>query len=141
MNLKKINTVFEDARGTIADIFYKAAINHVAILYSKKGSVRGNHFHKKSHQHMYIIEGSLRYYTKAPDAGDETIQSCVVKKGDLVALLPSEPTVFVRHLHELVKMKEQKDTLPCHHLCVRHILLYSHSNSVCLYGMLRSLHN
>ncbi len=90
MNLKKINPVFEDARGTIADIFYKAAINHVAILYSKKGSVRGNHFHKKSHQHMYIIEGSLRYYTKAPDAGDETIQSCVVKKGDLVSSPPGE---------------------------------------------------
>ena len=33
----------EDNRGKIVDIFYKKNINHVAVVQSVKGSVRGNH--------------------------------------------------------------------------------------------------
>ena len=33
----------EDGRGVIADIFYKSGIDHVAIIKSNAGAVRGNH--------------------------------------------------------------------------------------------------
>ena len=38
----------EDDRGVIADIFYKSGIDHVAIIKSNAGAVRGNHYHEVS---------------------------------------------------------------------------------------------
>ena len=46
----------EDDRGIIADIFYKSGIDHVAIIRSNAGAVRGNHYHEVSTQHMLITK-------------------------------------------------------------------------------------
>ena len=51
-----------DFRGSICDIFYHTKINHVAIIKSKKNSIRGNHFHKKTTQHILILKGQLEYW-------------------------------------------------------------------------------
>ena len=48
----KIN--FKDKRGSIKDIFYKKKINHVAIIKSRAGGRRGDHYHKKTTQWMLI---------------------------------------------------------------------------------------
>ena len=45
---KKLKVNFKDKRGSITDIFYKKNIRHVAIIKSKTGVKRGDHFHKKT---------------------------------------------------------------------------------------------
>ena len=61
----------EDDRGVIADIFYKSGIDHVAIIRSNAGAVRGNHYHEVSTQHMLITKGSLEYWYADLDSPDD----------------------------------------------------------------------
>ena len=96
--MKKINVfeknntdleVFNDNRGTIADVFYNHAINHVAIITSEPNVIRGNHYHKETTQHMLMTKGSLEYWYK--DFGsDEPAKMYVAKVGDLVSTKPFE---------------------------------------------------
>lgn len=73
---------FEDDRGRITDIFYKADLNHVALISSVPGAIRGNHFHARSKQHMYIISGSLEYWYQNKDMKDSAFAICL--PGDVV---------------------------------------------------------
>lgn len=50
---------FEDARGVIQDIL-PGPIDAVTEIFTKKGSVRGNHIHLKTTQWTYIAWGSLK---------------------------------------------------------------------------------
>ena len=54
----------KDTRGEIVDIFYNENINHVATIKSKPKSIRGNHYHKLTTQHILITKGSLVYWFK-----------------------------------------------------------------------------
>lgn len=88
--------LFEDARGSISDIFYKKNIDHVAIINSEPNVMRGNHYHKVSTQHMLITKGSLEYWYKPLDSEDEP-KMVVAKVGDLVSTPPLEVhTLIVR---------------------------------------------
>lgn len=73
---------FEDHRGKITDIFYKAELNHVAIINSVPNAERGNHYHAKSTQHMYIISGSLEYWYKTKDMKESAFELCL--PGDVI---------------------------------------------------------
>jgi len=73
---------FIDHRGSIHDIFYKTNLNHVAIIESVPNAERGNHYHAKTTQHIYIISGSLEYWYKNGETADPKFEICV--KGDLV---------------------------------------------------------
>jgi dTDP-4-dehydrorhamnose 3,5-epimerase-like enzyme len=55
---------FVDGRGFIKDILYDTEINHVTLIYSKKGSVRGNHYHKRTVQYTYVVDGNIKYFFK-----------------------------------------------------------------------------
>ena len=94
----KIN--FNDRRGSIKDIFYKKKINHVAIIKSKAGVRRGDHYHKKTTQWMLITKGSLEYWYKK--LGSKSKQKKIVlKEGDLVKTPPKE-----MHALKIVKNNE-----------------------------------
>lgn len=41
------------------DIFEKKNINHCTLISFKKLSIRGNHYHKKSFQFSFILEGNF----------------------------------------------------------------------------------
>ena len=79
----------EDDRGRIADIFYQENIQHVAIIDSKAGSLRGDHYHKQTTQHMLITKGSLEYWHKPVDS-DEPAECEILKEGDVVTTPPNE---------------------------------------------------
>jgi len=81
--------VFEDYRGIIADVFYKANINHVAIISSVPNVIRGNHYHKETTQHMLMTKGSLNYWYKPVDS-DEPAKMYKAVVGDLVSTEPLE---------------------------------------------------
>lgn len=76
---KSIN--FEDARGWIRDILIGRDVDAITILSCKKGSVRGNHFHKQSTQYGYVFSGSFLCVTQT---GDNPIETREVKAGDLI---------------------------------------------------------
>ena len=90
---KNIEVDFKDDRGTIADVFYNAQIQHVAVIETNADSsarvVRGNHYHKVSTQHMYITRGSLRYWYQPLDKS-EPVKFVDVPRGCLVSTPPNE---------------------------------------------------
>ena len=49
--------IFRDTRGIIADVIYKNQINHIGYISSKKNSIRGNHYHKKTTQYNFVLDG------------------------------------------------------------------------------------
>mgnify|MGYP001234110538 FL=1 len=87
--VKKPLQSFKDKRGSIIDIFYKKKIDHVAIIDSKPNALRGNHYHKKTTQHMLITEGSLEYWYK-PLKKNVKVKKKILKVGDLVSTPPYE---------------------------------------------------
>jgi len=89
MKLKKLKYDFKDKRGTITDIFYKKNIQHVAIISSKPNTRRGDHYHKKTTQWMYITKGSLEYWYK-PLKSKKRPKMKLLKVGDLVETPPNE---------------------------------------------------
>ena len=87
MIIKKIKNDFEDNRGAIRDILVKEKIDFVTIIFNKKNSVRGNHYHKKTVQYLYVLEGSVLVASKFE--GKE-IEKKVLTEGDLLLNEPFE---------------------------------------------------
>jgi dTDP-4-dehydrorhamnose 3,5-epimerase-like enzyme len=86
----RIKIAFKDHRGAIKDLFYKENINHVAhIVTEKKGVVRGNHYHKKTTQFMYMISGSLNYWYKKLGS-NKPARVVRVIKGEIIKTPPKE---------------------------------------------------
>lgn len=62
-----IKPVFSDKRGNIYDIL-EEMIQHVGMVtFTKKGIIRGNHYHKKSTQYSYVLSGKIKLTTKNLD--------------------------------------------------------------------------
>lgn len=87
MIIKKIKNDFEDNRGAIRDILVKEKIDFVTIIFNKKNSVRGNHYHKKTVQYLYVLEGSVLVASKFE--GKE-IERKILTEGDLLLNEPFE---------------------------------------------------
>tara|TARA_B110000014_G_scaffold261309_1_gene252758 strand:- start:1231 stop:1632 length:402 start_codon:yes stop_codon:yes gene_type:complete len=58
--IKKIKTFSSDDRGDIIDIFSNEPKEHCTIVTFNKNAVRGNHFHKKSIQSAYVLNGKFK---------------------------------------------------------------------------------
>lgn len=92
MEIRKVETAFEDDRGSIADIFYKQKIDHVAIIKTNSGNfIRGNHYHKYTTQHIFMTKGKLRYWYKdSKDKSNQPPKSILVDEGYVVSTPPRE---------------------------------------------------
>jgi dTDP-4-dehydrorhamnose 3,5-epimerase len=84
--------IFKDKRGLIADIIYNTSINHIAYLTTKNNGIRGNHYHKKTIQYTFVLEGRIRYYFKKKLAKKVSILN--LKKGDLIKSNANEIHAF-----------------------------------------------
>ena len=82
---------FVDERGEITDIVENIPFNSLTMITSSKGAVRGNHYHKRTTQYTYIIEGTCRYYSQKPG---EPVEQVIARKGDLVVSPPLESHAF-----------------------------------------------
>ena len=90
--VKKIKTFSFDDRGEIIDIFSKEPKEHCTIVTFKKNAVRGNHFHKKTAQYTFIVDGKIEYFSKKKSK-KKTIKT-ILKKGDLILAKPNEIHAF-----------------------------------------------
>ncbi len=87
----KIKPAFIDKRGVITDLIENEKINAITHITIKKGSVRGNHFHKKTWQWNYVIRGKMKLITKKKNK----IKQCTLKVGDLALVSPKEEHALV----------------------------------------------
>ena len=92
MKVVTLKAAFKDSRGTIIDILDGVKVECVTLLTSKKGAVRGNHYHKKTTQYTFVLEGKLRLYTQLPG---RSVRTRVVSAGSLVVSPPKERHAFV----------------------------------------------
>lgn len=84
--LKHLDPAVVDARGAIANLF-EGRIEHIALITSKKGSVRANHYHKEDHQYIYLISGA--YESHCCDVQNpRKKQMLKVRPGDIVYTPP-----------------------------------------------------
>ncbi|MBF0355158.1 MAG: hypothetical protein HQL43_07985 [Alphaproteobacteria bacterium] len=72
---------FEDDRGAIKDIMFREPVDHVTVITSKAGVVRGNHFHNETVQWVYLASGSLKSLTRKDNGA---VEVTALKPGDLI---------------------------------------------------------
>ena len=60
--IKLLKENFKDNRGKIIDVFVNSPKEHCLIVTFTKGAVRGNHYHKKSTQFSFVLNGKLDFY-------------------------------------------------------------------------------
>lgn len=118
MNITHLPTNFEDARGAIRDIFATGSPDCVTVITTKAGAVRGNHYHKVSIQHAYVVSGRMVVFSRDPNQVGRVDRYEMVP-GDLVlhapmeehAYLALEDTVFLAFAEGLRKGEDyEKDT-------------------------------
>lgn len=98
MKVVSKKSVFEDERGNIIDILEDEVIEYVTIITSKKGAVRGDHYHKESVQYTFVLKGSLQLLTQMPG---EEVRTTLLSTGDLGFSPPMEK-------HTLVAIEDSK---------------------------------
>jgi quercetin dioxygenase-like cupin family protein len=100
---------FVDERGVIQNILLEP-INSVAIITSKAGTERSNHYHKTDWHYLYVISGSMEYYEREIEevfAG----KPLIVKEGEMVFTPPLKvhKTVFLTDCVLLSMAKNIRD--------------------------------
>lgn len=91
MNIQKIGVSFSDGRGDIIDILRNSPVEYATLIRSRKHSVRGNHYHKETYQHVYVLEGKIRVCSQMPGGERE---EAVIEAGDLLTNEPHERHAF-----------------------------------------------
>ncbi|MGJ7913608.1 polysaccharide biosynthesis C-terminal domain-containing protein [Neobacillus sp. LXY-1] len=81
---------FEDKRGSLKKILMESQLKEnekmeeVYLLYSEKGSVRGNHYHKKTLEYFVIVSGKAKVALKNLETG--TLKELYISAEDNVVL-------------------------------------------------------
>lgn len=106
--LVPIDSAFEDLRGKIQNILL-SPIESVAIITSKAGTVRSNHWHKYNWHYLYVISGSMKYLEKELD--NSNLKEVIIKAGEMVFTAPNKAhrTEFLEDTVLLSLGKSPKD--------------------------------
>ncbi len=94
-----LQPIFADERGEIWDILESLGIKHIGMISSKKGAKRANHYHEKSTQYTFIINGKAEWYTKDLDAPGAPVEKTILNPGDLTIVAP-------RVAHALIALED-----------------------------------
>jgi len=92
---------FVDARGAIQPLV-DMMMESAAMISSKKGSQRANHYHKTDWHYCYVVSGCIEYYHR-PTGSDAEPEMIPVREGQMVFTPPMvdhgmrfpEDTVFL----------------------------------------------
>ena len=79
--IHKTGKVFKDERGYLLKILDKGFSSCIEI-FSKKGSIRANHYHKKDEHFCYILKGEILFFYRNRKKGSK-LNYKIMKKGDL----------------------------------------------------------
>jgi oxalate decarboxylase/phosphoglucose isomerase-like protein (cupin superfamily) len=78
---------FEDDRGRIIDVMEAIDFNYATVISSRKGVTRGNHYHEKTTQWVYVLRGRMMAHSRMPDG---ELQRAILETGDLIKNPPFE---------------------------------------------------
>ena len=103
-----LDDAHEDDRGFI-QCLTNIPTRNVSYIYSKKGSVRSNHYHKTDWHYMYIMSGSMDYYYR--EVGQNEIKKINLGPGDMVFTPPMEEhtSYFPEDAHFLAISRNPRD--------------------------------
>jgi quercetin dioxygenase-like cupin family protein len=79
--IHKTGKVFKDERGYLLKILDKGFSSCIEI-FSKRGSIRANHYHKKDEHFCYILKGEILFFYRNRKKGSK-LNYKVMKRGDL----------------------------------------------------------
>ncbi len=98
-----------DARGEIQSLV-NFPVKNIALITSKKGAVRSNHYHVTDWHYMYILSGQAEYYYR-PTGSEQEPTMVVLNKGDLIFTPPMEDhaTVFTEDTALLAMSRNPRD--------------------------------
>ena len=95
--IKLLKENFKDNRGKIIDVFVYSPKEHCLIVTFTKGAVRCNHYHKKSTQFSFVLNGKLDFYFAKIDKKTGKIKKInkkIVKKNTFITHKPFEAHAF-----------------------------------------------
>lgn len=92
MKITHPKIVHSDDRGSIVDILENVEFNYATVIFSRKGVVRGNHYHKRTVQWVYVIRGQIQALARLPG---EEVQVAILSPGDLLENSPGEEHTLV----------------------------------------------
>ncbi len=87
MQTIKLMPAHTDARGCITDLISDDEINAVTLITFTKDAVRANHYHERTVQWNYVIEGEILIVTEIPG---ESPQEKILKAGEFVMTKENE---------------------------------------------------
>jgi quercetin dioxygenase-like cupin family protein len=93
--LVPLDPPFVDERGKIQNLV-NCKIGAVAIIESKAGTERSNHWHKKNSHYLYVITGEVIYYERNIDGSNVVKET--YKSGQMIFTPPNKvhKTVFTK---------------------------------------------
>ena len=97
----RIGKTFKDKRGWLKKIL-DGNFSSCIEIYSKKGSVRANHYHKKDTHFIYVINGEILYFYKDRKRRAKT-RFKLMKKNDLffTPAMQEHMAYFTKNTHFL----------------------------------------
>lgn len=84
--VKKIEPVYSDTRGVITDLVNEK-LNHVGLISTNIGKIRGNHYHKRSIQYSYILSGKFEVLVAAVD-DLKKVEKVILNSGEIIIIQP-----------------------------------------------------
>ncbi len=97
----KTSKTFRDKRGWLKKIL-DGNFSSCIEVYSKKGTIRANHYHKKDKHFIYIISGEILYFRKDLKKNAKT-KVTLMKKNDLffTPMMQEHMAYFTKNTHFL----------------------------------------
>ena len=102
--VKKIKTFSSDERGEIIDIFSKEPKEHCTIVTFNKDAVRGNHYHKKSVQSAYVLNGKFKIFSVQVD-NNSNFNSSEIEEIDVSEGFYVTHKEFEAHTYKCISQK------------------------------------
>lgn len=105
-----LDSPFVDDRGAIQNLL-NTPINGTAIITSKAGSVRSNHWHREDFHYLYVMSGSMEYYERDVGTSGDSNPPIIVTAGQMVFTPPNRvhKTVFLQDTVLLSFSKRNRD--------------------------------
>lgn len=86
VTIKKIDPVFIDERGIITDLLNEQ-VRNVGLITTEKDAIRASHYHKKSRQFSYILQGKFEVLL-APYNQQTNVKKVFLNAGELISIPP-----------------------------------------------------
>lgn len=100
---------FTDHRGYIQNLLLRPM--GVAIISSKAGTIRSNHYHQTDYHYLYVISGSMLYYERSIDESGDGIVPITMHAGEMIFTAPHKvhKTEFIQDTILLSISKNPRD--------------------------------